>query len=133
MKGKRIGYIRVSTVDQNPERQLEGIQLDKKFIDYASGTTLNRPQFSLMLDYIREDDIVIVHSMDRLARNARHLREIVDKLTSQGIEVQFVKENLTFNGKDSPISNLLLMMMGAVAEFEHAILKERQEKASRLL
>lgn len=125
-QGKKIGYIRVSTIDQNPERQLEGIHLDKKFIDYASGTTTNRPELQRMMEYAREDDIIIVHSMDRLARNVKNLRNIIDFLLEKGIHVQFLKENLTFTGDDSPMSHLLLVLIGAVAEFEHSIIKERQ-------
>ncbi len=66
-KGKTIGYIRVSSVDQNPERQLERIALDKKFIDLISGKSLQRPQLTKLLDYVRDGDEVVVHSMDRLA------------------------------------------------------------------
>jgi DNA invertase Pin-like site-specific DNA recombinase len=125
-KGKRIGYIRVSTVDQNPERQLEGIELDKKFIEYASGTTLKRPKLEELLNYVRDDDIVIVHSMDRLARNVKDLRQLIDDFLLRNIQVQFIKENLIFTAEKSPISNLILTIMGAIAEFEHSILKERQ-------
>ena len=128
MTGKKIGYVRVSTIDQNPERQLEGLELDKRFIDYASGTTANRPQLKLMIEYVRDDDIVIVHSMDRLARNVKDLRKIIDMLVEQGVSVRFLKENLTFNGDDSPMSNLLLMLLGAVAEFEHSLIMERQRE-----
>jgi DNA invertase Pin-like site-specific DNA recombinase len=126
MSGKRIGYIRVSTVEQNPERQLEGIELDKKFIEYASGTTTRRPLLQAMLLYAREDDHIIIHSMDRLARNTNDLRHLVELFCSRKITVIFVKENITFTGNDSPISRLLLMIIGAVAEFEHAIMRERQ-------
>jgi DNA invertase Pin-like site-specific DNA recombinase len=128
MSGKRIGYIRVSTTDQNPDRQLDGIPLDKKFIDYASGTNTNRPNLNLLLDYVREDDIVVVHSMDRLARNVKDLLDLVNLLSGKKVEVQFIKENLVFNGKDSALSKLLLMIIGAVAEFEHALIRERQRE-----
>lgn len=83
MTGKRIGYIRVSTVEQNPDRQLEKVQLDKKFIDYASAKSQDRPQLQAMLEFAREDDVIIVHSMDRLARNLRDLKELVDELVSR--------------------------------------------------
>ena len=125
MTGKRIGYVRVSTIDQNPDRQLEGIELDKKFIDYCSGKNLKRPQFIQMMEWIREDDILIVHSMDRLARNSRELREIVDGLIKRGIQVNFIKEGLKFTGKDDAMSILLLTIMGAYAEFEYAFICER--------
>ena len=126
MSGKKIGYIRVSSFDQNPERQLEGIILNKKFIDKASGKNTSRPQLEAMLDYVRDGDTVIVHSMDRLARNLDDLRRLVTQLTAQEIKIEFVKEGLTFTGEDSPMSKLLLSVMGAFAEFERSLIKERQ-------
>jgi len=126
MPGKKIGYIRVSSFDQNPERQLEGIALNKKFIDKASGKNIARPQLEAMLDYARDGDVIIVHSMDRLARNLDDLRKLVTQLTDKKIRVEFVKEGLTFTGEDSPMSHLLLSVMGAFAEFERALIKERQ-------
>lgn len=132
MSGKRIGYIRVSTVDQNPERQLEGISLDKKFTDYASGKTTDRPMLAAMMEYVREDDIIIVHSMDRLARNVKNLRELIDFLIAKKVQVQFLKENLTFSGEQSPMNNLLLMVMGSIAEFELSMINERQREGVRI-
>lgn len=126
MSGKKIGYIRVSTYEQNPERQLEGIILNKKFIDKASGKDTARPQLEAMLDYVRDGDTVVVHSMDRLARNLDDLRKLVIFLTEQQIRVEFIKEGLTFTGNDSPISKLLLSVMGSFAEFERTLIKERQ-------
>ncbi len=126
MAGKKIGYIRVSSFDQNPERQLDGLQLSKRFTDKVSGKSLARPQLEALLEYAREGDAVIVHSLDRLARNLDDLRKLVTQLTSQNITVQFIKENLTFTGQDSPMSNLLLSVMGAFAEFERSLIKERQ-------
>ena len=125
-KGNKVGYVRVSSFDQNPERQLEGLDLDRKFTDKASGKSTNRPKLEEMIDYVREGDILIVHSMDRLARNLDDLRSIVFKLTGKKVAVQFLKENLTFTGEDSPMSNLLLSMMGAFAEFERSLIRERQ-------
>lgn len=126
MSGKKVGYIRVSSFDQNTERQLEGISVNKKFIDKASGKNVLRPQLEALLDYVRDGDTVIIHSMDRLARNLDDLRRLVRSLTNQQIRVEFIKEGLTFTGEDSPMSKLLLSMMGAVAEFERALIKERQ-------
>lgn len=126
MSGKKIGYIRVSSFEQNPARQLEGLTLNKSFIDKASGKNTSRPQLEAMLEYVRDGDTVFVHSMDRLARNLDDLRQIVTKLTNQQIKIEFVKEGLTFTGEDSPMSNLLLSVMGAFAEFERSLLKERQ-------
>ena len=124
--GKKIGYVRVSSVDQNPERQLEGLELDKIFLDKASGKNTDRPQLEAMIDYVRNGDVVFVHSMDRLARNLDDLRRVVFKLTDKDVKIQFVKENFSFTGEDSAMSKLLLSMMGAFAEFERSIIKERQ-------
>ncbi len=126
MSGKIIGYIRVSSIDQNPDRQLEGIKLDKKFIDKISAVERNKPALQELLEYVRDGDTVVIHSMDRLARNLDELRKIVKQLVSAQIKVQFIKERLTFTGDDSPMANLLLSVMGAFAEFERSFIKERQ-------
>lgn len=128
MKGHRIGYVRVSTVDQNTDRQLDGIELDRVFTDKASGKDVNRPELEAMMAFVRQGDTVIVHSLDRLARNLDDLRKIVKELTGRGIKITFIKENLTFTGEDSPMSNLLLSVMGAFAEFERALIRERQRE-----
>ena len=114
---KRIGYIRVSSVDQNQARQLDGVELDKTFKDKASGKDVNRPQLQAALEYLRDGDILIVHSMDRLARNLDDLRKLVLDLTKRGVVVEFVKEHLTFTAEDNAMSRLLLSVMGAFAEF----------------
>jgi DNA invertase Pin-like site-specific DNA recombinase len=126
--GKRVGYIRVSTVDQNTERQLDGVVLDKKYTDKASGKDTKRPQLQAALEYLREGDVLVIHSMDRLARNLDDLRKLVTELTGRGVIVEFVKEHLTFTGEDSAMSTLLLSVMGAFAEFERSLLKERQRE-----
>ena len=128
MKGKRVGYIRVSSVDQNTVRQLEGIRLDRVFTDKASGKDTKRPQLEAMLEFVREGDAVVVHSMDRLARNLDDLRCVVMGLTKRGIKVEFVKESLTFTGEDSPMATLLLNVMGSFAQFERELIKERQRE-----
>jgi DNA invertase Pin-like site-specific DNA recombinase len=125
---QRIGYQRVSTVDQNTARQLDGVELDKIFTDQASGKDINRPELARALDYVRDGDTLVVHSMDRLARNLEDLRRIVRELTSSGVKVEFVKESLTFAGDDSPMNTLLLSMLGAVAEFERSMILERQRE-----
>lgn len=127
-KGKLIGYVRVSTLDQNTERQLEGMALDKVFTDKASGKDTDRPQLQAALEYVREGDTLVCHSMDRLARNLDDLRRVVDSLTGKGIAVQFVKESMTFTGADSAMSRLMLSVMGAFAEFERSLIKERQRE-----
>jgi DNA invertase Pin-like site-specific DNA recombinase len=125
---QRIGYIRVSSIDQNTDRQLDGLALDKIFRDKASGKSTDRPALCECLKCIRSGDTLVVHSMDRLARNLDDLRTIVKTLTDQNIKVEFVKESLTFTGEDSPISTLLLSVMGAFAEFERSLIKERQKE-----
>ena len=130
--GKTIGYIRVSSSDQNPERQLEGLSLDKVFTDQVSGKDTNRPQLEALLQYIREGDTLMVHSMDRLARNLDDLRRMVSELTARHITVRFVKEHLDFTGEDSPMATLLLSVMGAFAEFERALIRERQREGIAL-
>ncbi len=132
MNGHTVGYIRVSTFDQNTDRQLEGIHLDKVFTDKASGKDAKRPELELLIQYVREGDTVVVHSMDRLARNLDDLRKIVQELTGRGIRIQFMKENLTFTGEDSPMANLMLSVMGAFAEFERALIRERQREGIAL-
>lgn len=124
--GKRVGYIRVSTIDQNTARQLDGVPLDKVFTDKASGKDTNRPQLKAALDYLRDGDVLVVHSMDRLARNISDLLHTVETLNHRGVVVEFVKEALTFTGDDSPMSRLMLTIMGGVAEFERAMIRERQ-------
>ena len=132
MRGQRIGYVRVSSFDQNPERQLDQVQVDKLFTDKASGKDTQRPQLDALLSFAREGDTVVVHSMDRLARNLDDLRRLVQTLTKRGIRIEFVKECLSFTGEDSPMANLLLSVMGAFAEFERALIGERQREGIAL-
>jgi len=132
MPGQRIGYVRVSSFDQNPERQLENISVNKVFTDKASGKDTKRPELEALLAFAREGDIVVVHSMDRLARNLDDLRRLVQMLTKRGIRIEFVKEGLHFTGEDSPMANLLLSVMGAFAEFERALIRERQREGIAL-
>lgn len=124
----RVKYIRVSTVLQNTDRQLEGIEAEKTFLDKASGKDMSRPAFEEMMNFLRIGDRLIVHSIDRIARNLDHLRFIVKTLNAKGVVVEFIKENLVFTGEDSPMSNLLLSIMGAFAEFEHSLILERQRE-----
>ena len=132
MQGHRIGYIRVSSFDQNPERQLEQVEVSKVFTDKASGKDTERPALEELLAFVREGDTVVVHSMDRLARNLDDLRRLVQQLTKRGVRIEFVKECLTFTGEDSPMANLLLSVMGAFAEFERALIRERQREGIAL-
>ena len=120
--------MRVSTVDQNAARQLEGVDVERTFTDKASGKDVKRPQLEAMLAFVRAGDTVVCHSMDRMARNLDDLRRIVLGLTQRGIHVQFLKESLTFTGENSPMANLLLSVMGAFAQFERELIKERQRE-----
>ena len=93
--GQNIGYIRVSTIEQNTSRQLDGvIELHRTFIDKCSGKDTHRPELNTMLEFVRDGDCVYIHSMDRLARNLLDLKNIVLNLTQKGVKVIFVKENL---------------------------------------
>jgi DNA invertase Pin-like site-specific DNA recombinase len=132
LDGQRIGYIRVSGFDQNPERQLEHVELSRVFTDKASGKDTHRPQLESLLTFVRQGDTVVVHSMDRLARNLDDLRRIVQSLTRRGVRIEFVKEHLVFTGDDSPMANLMLSVMGAFAEFERALIRERQREGIAL-
>jgi DNA invertase Pin-like site-specific DNA recombinase len=132
MLGQRIGYIRVSTIDQNTVRQLEGIEVAQTFTDKASGKDTKRPQLEALMSFVRTGDTVVVHSMDRLARNLDDLRRIVQTLTARGVRIEFIKEHLTFTGEDSPMASLMLSVMGAFAEFERALIHERQREGIAL-
>lgn len=132
MHGQRIGYVRVSSFDQNPERQLEQVWVNRLFTDKASGKDTQRPELERLLAFVREGDTVVVHSMDRLARNLDDLRRLVQGLTQRGVRIEFVKESLTFTGEDSPMANLMLSVMGAFAEFERALIRERQREGISL-
>lgn len=127
----RIGYIRVSTAEQNTDRQLDGEQLTVTFTDKASGKNADRPQLQSMLaGNWPEGSTVVVHSMDRLARSLSDLLRIVEQLTVRGIAVQFVKEGKTFKGSETadPMDKLMLSMLGAFAEYERTLIRERQRE-----
>ncbi|MBR0560507.1 recombinase family protein [Neokomagataea anthophila] len=132
MKGQRVGYVRVSTFDQNVDRQLDGEILDRVFTDKASGKDVQRAQLDELLAFVREGDIVVVHSMDRLARNLDDLRNLVHTLTRKGVCVEFVKERLIFSDKDESLPKLMLSVMGAFAEFERSLIRERQREGIAL-
>ena len=134
---RNIGYIRVSTIDQNTDRQLTDINLDKTYTDNASGKDTNRPELQRMLNdiesgLIREGDTIHVHSMDRLARNLDDLRKTVSFITTHGVKVHFRKESHTFTNDKNSMSELMLNLMGAFAEFERSLIKERQREGIAL-
>ncbi len=127
----RIGYVRVSSADQSTERQLTDQTLTVTFTDKASGKNADRPQLQAMLaGNWPEGSTVVVHSMDRLARSLTDLLQLVEQLTGRGINVHFVKEAKTFRGGDStdPMDMLMLSMLGAVAEYERTLIRERQRE-----
>lgn len=127
MTGQVVGYVRVSSADQNHARQVEALTgADRLFIDKVSGKNTERPELSELLAYVRDGDTVRVASLDRLARNLDDLRRLVSDLTAMGVRVEFIKESLTFTGDDNAMSRLLLSVMGAFAEFERSLIRERQ-------
>lgn len=123
-----IAYIRVSTVDQNTDRQLDGMKFDKVFTDKLSGSDTNRPQLLAMIEWARAGDDVHVHSIDRLARSMADLLKIVADFNAKGVHVHFHKEAMVFTGEDSPMQKLMLNMMGSFAQFEREVMKERQRE-----
>jgi DNA invertase Pin-like site-specific DNA recombinase len=129
MTGQKIGYVRVSSIDQNTIRQLDGILLDKVFTEKMSGKSVERPILQECLIYIRSGDTLHVHSIDRLARNAKDLLNIVEQLIIKQVTVIFVKNNLTFSAdtKDH-MAKLQLTMLAAFAEFERELIRERQRE-----
>ena len=133
----RIAYVRVSTDDQRTDRQvseLDKLGIDKWFVEQASGKNTERDELMKMLDYVREGDDVFVFSMDRLARNLENLLSLVSGLTKKGVGVHFLKEKMDFepDGSASPMARLMLSMMGAFAEFERALILERQREGIAL-
>lgn len=132
-----VGYVRVSSLDQNPERQLEelnALKVEKIFMDKLSGKNIERPELQKMLSFVREGDTLVVHSLDRLARNLTDLLTMVQDLTGRGVSVRFLNEKLDFDaGKEaSPVAKLMLSMVGAFAEFERSMIKRRQAEGIAL-
>lgn len=127
--GQTIGYIRVSSLDQNTERQLDGVQLDQVFTDKASGKDTDRPQLQAAIKHARAGDTFVIHSMDRLARNSEDMQRIVRELKAKGVTVHFVKEKLTFTaGTDNAMDELMFTMLAAFAQFERSLIRERQRE-----
>lgn len=122
-----IGYIRVSSCGQNTVRQItvfKDLMLDKVFEDRASGKDVKRPALERCLEMLREGDILHVHSIDRLARSLRDLLGILSDLMGRGIVVTFHKEGLTFTSDAEDLfQRLQLQLIGAVTEFEHAMIR----------
>ena len=126
--GQRVAYRRVSTLEQSTARQLDGMTFDREFTDKASGKDTSRPALQEALAYLREGDRLVVHSMDRLCRNLGDLRDIVKILTSRGVAVQFIKENMVFTNDSTPMAQFMLNIMGSFAELERAMILSRQRE-----
>ena len=125
-----FNYIRVSTAGQNTDRQLVGVTCDREFIEMASAKDAKRPQLQAMLSTLRPGDLVNVHELSRLARNTKDLLAIVEQILGIGASIKFHKENLTFNGgeEQDAFQQLMLTMLGAIAQFERNLLLERQRE-----
>lgn len=123
-----INYIRVSSITQNTDRQLVGVNCDKEFVDKCSGKNTNRPEFQAMIEYVREGDTINIHELSRLARNTQDLLNIVQSMNDKGVTIKFIKENLTFTGDSTPLQSLMLTMLGAISTFERDLILERQRE-----
>jgi DNA invertase Pin-like site-specific DNA recombinase len=129
IRHQQVGYIRVSTTDQNTDRQLDDMELDKTFIDKCSGKDTQRPALKELMEYVRAVDTVHVHDISRLARNLADLINIIKTLNAKEVSVRFHKENLLFSGDESnPMQDLMLNMLGSVYQFERSMLLERQRE-----
>lgn len=127
-KGKNVAYIRVSTIDQNEARQKVALQkynIDRWFIEKASGRDANRPKLQEMLEFIREDDVVYVEEFSRLGRSTADLLMIVRKIEDTGARFVSLKEQLDTT---TPAGRLQMTMMAAIAEFERDMILERQRE-----
>lgn len=127
--GHRIGYRRVSSIVQSTERQLDGVQVDRMYEDKLSGKDVNRPQLQAAMDYCRDGDTLVVHSLDRLARNTEDLLRIVREMNAKGVTVEFVNNPMvTFRPgtKKDSMGSLMLTMLAAFATFERDLIRERQ-------
>lgn len=127
--GQIVGYARVSSPEQNLDRQtsrLTNAGAQKLFTDMVSGSIRDRPGLDAVVEYLRAGDTLLVASMDRLARSLVDLHTLVDELTTNGITVTFIQEGQSYSATPSPTGKLLLSMLGAVAEFERSIIRERQ-------
>ena len=124
----RIAYVRVSTAEQNEQRQLDALQphnIDKWFTEKVSAKDTKRPQLTLMLDYVRQGDTIYIHDLSRLARSTKDLLSIVEQLKEKGVELKSNKEAIDTS---TPTGKLMLTMIGAIAEFERDNLLERQRE-----
>ena len=129
ISGQKVGYARVSSKDQNLERQIEQLKAEKVFTYYtdkASGGSRERPGLDEAMRYVRAGDQLVVTSMDRCARLLTDLYAIVDELVSKGVSVKFSQRGQIYSKDSTPIAKLMLGLLGSVAEFERSIIRERQ-------
>jgi DNA invertase Pin-like site-specific DNA recombinase len=134
-QGQTIGYARVSSADQNLARQIDAIgPVDRLFEEAVSGgSRADRTALDECVRYVRDGDTVRVASMDRLARSLIDLQQIVDEILAKGATVYFVKENQTYSAtSDDSMGRLLLHILGAFAEFERSLIKDRQAEGIRI-
>lgn len=134
-KTQTVAYVRVSSIDQNLDRQLEAVgDVDRVFEEKVSGSArTDRTALADCIGYVRDGDTVRVASMDRLARSLGDLRDIVDEITAKGASVRFVKEQQTYSrDSDDAIGRLMLNLLGAFAEFERTLIRERQRDGIRI-
>lgn len=136
MAGQRLAYVRVSSDGQNTSRQDQVIaekNVDKIFTEKVSGRNISdRPQFQLMLEYARDQDIIYCADLSRWGRSLMDIKTSITFLTSKGVTVSFLKENLTFSGNDDPMSNLLLGILSSLSEWERAVIKSRQMEGVKI-
>lgn len=127
-------YKRVSTKEQNLSRQLHGLKFDREFIETVSAKNIDRPELKSLLSILRKDDEVHVHELSRLARNTKDLLSIVELILDSGSSIKFHKENLCFvsGEKRPPIQDLMLSLLGSIAQFERDLLLERQREGIAL-
>ena len=127
-------YKRVSTFDQKTDRQLHGMHFDREFIEKASAKDTNRPELNCLLGILRKGDEIHVHELSRLARNTKDLLDIVEQILNSDSSIKFYKENLNFvaGKKRPPVQDLMLTLLGAIAQFERDLLLERQREGISL-
>lgn len=124
----KVAYVRVSTVEQNEERQIEALKkydIEKWFTEKVSAKDTNRPELQAMLDFVRQGDTIYIHDFSRLARSTKDLLEIVELLNNKGVHLVSNKENID---SSTPTGKLMLTMVGAIAEFERQNLLDRQRE-----
>lgn len=121
-----VGYVRVSSIQQHTERQLDGVALDKVFTEKVSGKNADRPQLKAMLAYVREGDVIHCHELSRLGRNTADVLSIIEQVREKGASIEFHKERLTAGANENAVSRMMLGVLASVAQMEREMLLERQ-------